>query len=216
MNKPWQHCVWIAIGLLLIQGGMPPAALSDSAKARRKEWAQPIQLEGVPNLHKVSDDLYRSAQPTATGMQNLKRMGIRTVVCLRANHSDQEILAETGLSYEAIPMNTWDIEAKDAAKFLRIVTDPKRRPVLVHCQHGADRTGTMCATYRIAVQGWSKEAAIDEMVHGNFGFHGVWRNLIHWVEKLDVPQIRREAGISQTVSREVPNEEPAGAVRAGK
>lgn len=94
-------------------------------------------------------------------------------------------------------MNTWDISAAEAARFLRIVTDPKRTPVLVHCQHGADRTGTMCATYRISVQGWTKAEALREMTEGGFGFHAVWRNLIHWVEKLDVPQVCREAGLPE-------------------
>ena len=35
------------------------------------KWAEPMTLAGVPNLHKVTDGLYRSAQPTAEGMTNL-------------------------------------------------------------------------------------------------------------------------------------------------
>ena len=34
---------------------------------RPGKWAVPVTLAGVPNLHKVSDKLYRSAQPTAGG-----------------------------------------------------------------------------------------------------------------------------------------------------
>ena len=30
-----------------------------------------MTLAGVPNLHKVADGLYRSAQPTAEGMTNI-------------------------------------------------------------------------------------------------------------------------------------------------
>lgn len=30
---------------------------------RSTRWAKPIQIEGIPNLHKVSDTLNRSAQP---------------------------------------------------------------------------------------------------------------------------------------------------------
>ena len=43
-------------------------------------------------------------------------------------------------------------------------------PVLVHCKHGADRTGCIVALYRIVFQSWSKEAAIDEMHNGGYGF----------------------------------------------
>ena len=44
----------------------------------------------------------------------------------------------------------------------------------MHCQQGADRTGTMMAFYRIAVQGWPKDDAIAEMKNGGYGFHSIW------------------------------------------
>ena len=50
----------------------------------------------------------------------------------------------------------------------------------------ADRTGTVCAVYRVAVDGWTKEEAIREMREGGFGFHEVWKNLPRWIEGLDV------------------------------
>ena len=43
------------------------------------------------------------------------------------------------------------------------MADPAKRPVFVHCKHGADRTGTMVAFYRILFEGWSKDEAIREM-----------------------------------------------------
>ncbi|WP_282598360.1 tyrosine-protein phosphatase, partial [Pseudomonas chlororaphis] len=42
-------------------------------------------------------------------------------------------------------------------------------PVLMHCKHGSDRTGLMSAMYRVVVQGWSKEEALNEMTGGGFG-----------------------------------------------
>jgi protein tyrosine phosphatase (PTP) superfamily phosphohydrolase (DUF442 family) len=157
-----------------------------------------IQMEGLPNFCKVSDDLLRCAQPTLNGMLNLKGIGIKTVVNLSAFHSDGDMLKNTGLNYEHIPMIAWPLipEEWQVVKFLSIVTDPKRTPVLVHCQHGADRTGTMCAVYRIVVQGWTKEDAIKEMTDGGFGFHRPWgSHLIQWINDLDVARIRQKAGI---------------------
>lgn len=172
------------------------SAGDDAAVVRPAEWAQPVSLDGVPNLHQVSDTLYRSAQPTAEGMKNLKQMGIKTIVNLRELHSDRDEIGETGLGYEHIGMYTWHPEKEDAVRFLRVVTDPDRTPVLVHCQHGADRTGAMCALYRIAVQGWTKQAALTEMIDGGFGFHSIWINLPDWIEDLDIQAIRQEAGLS--------------------
>jgi protein tyrosine/serine phosphatase len=168
---------------------------------RPESWAQPVELDGIPNLFKVSDNLYRSAQPTADGMRNLKDLGVVTIVNLRSFHSDRDEIGTTGLAYEHIYMKAWHPERKEAVRFLQIVTDPKRTPVLLHCQYGADRTGTMTAIYRIAVQGWSKEDAIEEMTKGGYGFNKVWTNLPSWIRDLDVEAIRKEAGIDIEADR---------------
>jgi protein tyrosine phosphatase (PTP) superfamily phosphohydrolase (DUF442 family) len=160
-------------------------------------WAHRLELPGVPNLHKVSDDLYRGAQPSAEGMEQLKELGIKTVVNLRSFHSDRDEIANTGLAYEHISTNTWDPETKDVVRFVKIVTDSNSTPVFVHCQRGADRTGMMCAIYRIAVQGWSKAEAIEEMTKGGFGFYSGWQDLIDYVLELDVDEIKRSAGLSE-------------------
>lgn len=163
-------------------------------------WAHPIGLAGAPNLHKVSDDLFRSAQPTGEGMKNLKNMGIETVVNLRSFHSDRVSIGNTGLAYEHIYMKAWRPEHKEIVRFLQIVTNPKRTPVLVHCQHGADRTGAMTAIYRIIVQGWSREEAVREMVAGGYGFHGIWKNLINWISSLDIEAIKKEILLSDEIA----------------
>ena len=162
---------------------------------RPSNWATPINMDGVPNLHKISDNLYRSAQPSAEGMANLKAYGIKTIINLRSFNSDRKEIGDTGLIYEHIYMKAWHPEKKEAVKFLQIVTDPKCTPVLVHCQHGADRTGIMSAIYRVAVQGWTKEEALNEMREGGFGFHEIWLNLPKWFEKLDIEQIKKQANI---------------------
>jgi len=160
-------------------------------------WAVPLERPGLPNLHKVSDDLYRGAQPTGRGFRELEDMGIRTVVNLRSFHSDRDEMAGTGLGYEHIAMKAWHPEDEDVVRFLRIVTDPERTPVFVHCEHGADRSGVMSAAYRMAVQGWTAEEAVEEMVEGGYGFHGVWRGRLGgYLEELDFDEIKRRAGLS--------------------
>jgi len=160
------------------------------AASRPAEWAQPVAREGVPNLFKVTDRLYRSAQPSAAGMKNLEAMGIRTVINLRAFHSDRAVVARTALLNEELSVKTWHLEDEDVVRVLRILKDPARGPFLVHCQHGADRTGTMIAMYRIVVQGWSREQAIDELVNGGYGFHAVWKNILDYLRQVDVGKIR--------------------------
>lgn len=172
--------------------------LAVAAAARPAEWAQPIELEGVPNLYRVSEILYRSAQPTAAGMRALEKLGIRTVVSLRAQHSDADELAGTGLRGVSLPMVALNPTEESLAQFLRILNDPTQTPVLVHCQRGADRTGLVVAVYRIAMQGWSKENALREMVEGGYGYNEALINLQETIKNLDVAAIQRKAGIGET------------------
>jgi protein tyrosine/serine phosphatase len=167
---------------------------SNTASSR---WAQPLALPGLPNLHKVSDDLYRAAQPTAEGMEQLDALGIKTIVNLRSGDTDRSILGETGPTYERIPMLVWRVKDNDVVRFLQIVTDESRLPVFVHCQRGADRTGLMVALYRIVVQGWDKEQAIGEMTRGGFHFYSGWQNIVQYIRDVDIDAIRRRAGISE-------------------
>jgi len=163
----------------------------------QNKWAERIELPGLPNLHKVSKELYRGAQPTAEGMKQLEKLGIKTVINLRSLHSDRDEMKGTALSYEHISMTTWNVEDKDVIRFLQIVTDSSRTPVFVHCQHGADRTGTMCAIYRIAVQDWSKDEAVEEMTKGGFGYHSIWQNLPNYIRNLDVQKVKHKANMNK-------------------
>ena len=133
-------------------------------------------------------------------------MGIGTIVNLRSFHSDRNEIGSTGLRYEHIYMKAWHPEQKEVVRFLQIVANSELTPVLVHCQHGADRTGTLCALYRITVQGWSKEDAVREMTKGEFGFHKVWKNLPKWIQELDTDSIRKDAGIKTGTEQEAPED----------
>jgi protein tyrosine/serine phosphatase len=155
------------------------------------EWATPIQLPGVPNLHRIDDNLYRSAQPTKQGMKNLKKLGVRTIINLRAFHSDTAKVRGTGLLDEELSVKTWHIEDEDVIRVLRIIRKKENGPFLIHCKYGADRTGVMSLMYRIVEQGWSQDDAIEEMVNGGYGFHAKWSNIIRYVKNVDIEKIKR-------------------------
>lgn len=94
-------------------------------------------------------------------------------------------------------MRAWDAKEEHVVRFLQIVTDKNRQPVFVHCEHGADRTGTLCAAYRVAVDGWTKQQAVDEMTQGGFGFHSIWTNLITFINGLEVEKVKAKAGLKK-------------------
>ena len=153
------------------------------ATERPVAWAVPMERAGLPNLHRVDAKLYRSAQPTAEGMTNLVALGVKTVVNLRDNHSDSDEIGGLPLAAKRIEIATWNPKVEQVKAFLAIMDDTNAVPVLVHCQHGADRTGTMCALYRILRQDWKVEDAITEMKDGGYGYHSIWYHLPRFIRK---------------------------------
>ncbi len=120
--------------------------------------------------------LYRSAQPSAKQLERIvARYGIRTVVNLRrsgtddgANFQEEESAAKAiGIEFINIPYTNDDAQ-EHIAKFLNVMCDSAKRPVLVHCSAGKERTGVMVAAYRISRHGWTLEKALAEME--DYGF----------------------------------------------
>ncbi len=175
-----------------------PTARGDGGRvqppdARDPRWATPLPgRPGLPNLHRITDTLYRGAQPTEAGFAELKKMGVKTVINLRAVHSDRDEFRRAGVefNYVHISFKARHPEKEDVVKFLNVVRDPANHPVFFHCQHGADRTGMMSAIYRMVIQGWSNDDALAEMTDGGYGFHSIWRNLERYVRKFDASQYR--------------------------
>ena len=174
---------------------MAVAAPAQEATNRPAAWAKPLEVAGIKNCYLVTTNLYRGAQPTAAGVKNLKALGVRTVISLRDLHSDTDVLAGAGLKSVRLKMEPWHSDEDEVVEFLKAATDTNNLPVFVHCERGADRTGTMCAMYRIVVCGWTKPQALDEMKNGGFGFNPVWKNLVDFIEKADIADIKRRVGL---------------------
>lgn len=189
--------VWPAICDVVTGRGLPdttPPAVRPAA------WAQPVDLPGVENLYRIHETLYRGAQPTEAGFGHLAQMGIKTVVNLRSDHDDADEMRDTDLARVDITTEPWGLHLRDVADFLKVVTDPSRQPVFFHCRRGADRTGAMAAAYRIVVQGWTPDAAIEEMTRGGYGFHRTWVGLVDVLRDLPAEDLRRQIGLAQPAS----------------
>jgi len=165
-------------------------ALQTPAPARPANWAEPITLEGVRNLYRISPMLYRSEQPTALGIKNLEKLGIRTVINLRWFNNDYKEAAGTLLRTERVKILTWDIDDHHVVAVMRMLKDPANGPFLIHCQHGADRTGVMSAMYRVLEQGWTPDEALAELQGGGYGYHSMWKNILKYVRTADVEKLR--------------------------
>ncbi|KVA72886.1 protein-tyrosine-phosphatase [Burkholderia ubonensis] len=185
----------IAVIAVTLAGLVQPvgAQPSTDVAARPLQWAQSVPDARLDNLHRITPSLYRSALLSREDVPELQKLGIRKVISFRAFHSDERILAGTQITMQRIPINTWYIRDEDMVAALRALRDADRDgPVLIHCQHGADRTGLVSALYRMVYQGWTREQALDELQHGGYGFHPIWQNITYYLKHVDVERLRRQ------------------------
>ena len=144
----------------------------------RSAYGEKLKLSGLPNAGKISDSLYRGAQPRAEGLKELKNLGITTIVDLRGEDPDKiswerQEAESLGIRFVSIPVSGWSPPANDqVAAFLALFRNNPKERIFVHCRFGDDRTGVFIATYRMAYDGWPAQQAMNEMYF--FGFNGFW------------------------------------------
>lgn len=145
----------------------------------------------LTNMYKIDSGVYRSEQPTSADFRALEKYGIREVLNLRNRHSDNDEAEDTNLILHRQKMKAHSVNDEQLINALRIIKN-RKGPIVIHCHHGSDRTGVVCALYRIVFQNVSKEDAIREMTEGGFGFHRIYKNLIRKVQEMDVELLKKK------------------------
>ena len=181
-------CFIRAVLVVLAFAGTPTLAFAE----RAPQWAQPVEVAGVPDMYQMTPFVFRSALPTATGMRGLEELGIRTVIDLCGYYNDHKILTGTRLQQLRIPIDPREIGDTEIVAVLRKLKRVKEGPFLFHCRSGNDQTALVAAMYRIVVEDWTKDAAIDEMLHGDFDRHGgVRKSIVSYLRHVDVARVRK-------------------------
>ncbi|QND54703.1 dual specificity protein phosphatase family protein (plasmid) [Phyllobacterium sp. 628] len=129
-----------------------------------------MRLQG--NFHTtISGELYRSAQPTPAQIAFYqKSYGIRTIINLRGENTgrdwyDKEVGAAKalGVTHINFRMSSRQILSQnDAATLLALMRDAEK-PILIHCEGGADRTGLAAALYVAALAHGNEDLAESQM-----------------------------------------------------
>ena len=155
-----------------------PSVLPDSARISEKIFG----LVGLSNVGRVSPAIFRGAQPLPEGYKTLKEMGIKTVINLRSQHGEKDIVEAAGMQSIEVPMDIFrSVDIEKANKIINSMLNPSNQPVYVHCKLGEDRTGVVIAAYRMRVDGWLLSDAEAEMQ--SFGFNDLWFKLKKFVRE---------------------------------
>ena len=121
----------------------------------------------LPRFQKVSEKLYRGAQPGEGGIRRLRELGINTIINLRGaskrTRAQEAEARALGLNYFNVALPNWARPQNERVeRILEIINAPENGRVLVHCKEGVDRTGMIVAIYRMRHDGWSSNDALAE------------------------------------------------------
>lgn len=148
-------------------------------------------VDTVPVKGQRPSQLVRGPKPDLEDMRELFYPSVKTDINLEVGWYDiihDQIFAERDIcialeiDYIHKPMSDWSAPTKQ--ELLDLVNQIDYRlqygDVLVHCLHGEDRTGMVCAAWRIWKNKWPVDAAIAEMK--NNGFHTI--PYFYWIPTL--------------------------------
>ncbi|HYB60800.1 MAG TPA: tyrosine-protein phosphatase [Methylomirabilota bacterium] len=195
-----------ALGVRGIYAQTPQTPQAPTA-SMRSGFGEKIQIKHVPNAGRISEHLYRGAQPKPGGLEQLQALHITTIVDLRSEDSatrdrEQKEAEARGIHFVSIPVGEFSPPTgAQVALFLSLFGEDSKETVFVHCQYGKDRTGVFIATYRMGIQKWTAEQALNEMYF--FGFNRSWHpEMISFVREF--PSLLSSDPALQSLSRSKP------------
>lgn len=151
--------------------------------------ATKIFIPGIHNAGKINEHLYRGSQPNLDELFQLKKLGVTTIIDLRAEFpqtakEERKRVEALGMHFERIPIGGFSNPSDaDLVHFFQVLRNSPSQTIFVHCEFGRDRTGVMIAAYRIAFEHWSSDQALSEMMQ--FGFNHSWHSsMITFVRQL--------------------------------
>lgn len=111
------------------------------------------------NRHRVSDDVWRSAQPAPHQVGWLARRGIKTIVNLRGEQTfgtrwlEEQACARHGVTLVDLSLKSRAPPTRDKFLAMRDLLGRIEYPILLHCKSGADRAGLMSVIVRHVREG---------------------------------------------------------------
>jgi protein tyrosine/serine phosphatase len=122
------------------------------------------------NFHKIDDDVYRSGQLNSYNLSfYLNQFEIKTVLNLRGESkkewflNEKNILDEHNVSMLNFGMSNRNFYDYNKTSHIVNLIKNAKKPLLIHCNGGADRTSLASALYQYAIKNKTKEEAKKEM-----------------------------------------------------
>jgi uncharacterized protein (TIGR01244 family) len=135
-------------------------------RARLDKIEQSLKAD-VPRVLCLDERFATGGQPTERAFAKVAASGFRSVLSLRGPGEgvdlarERALVEKAGLRYFNIPVVSSAPRPEQADEFLKVAKEASNHPMLINCST-ANRVGAFMMIYRVVVQGWSEERAMEE------------------------------------------------------
>ena len=158
MRKGRKHLLIAAVVLFSLLGAIGASRL--------------LYLEEQGNFHAITPgEAYRSAQLDRDELEHyIRKCGLRSVINLRGKNDGERWYQEEiavcrrfGIKHYDLGLSADRAPAPGDVQQLLQIFQTALRPVLIHCQGGADRSGLAAALWQVVIDGRPKSEAGNQL-----------------------------------------------------
>ena len=171
-------------------------------------------LAACTGLREFEHDVWRSPQPGEDQLsRRIEQLQLRTVVCLRGDGdgaaASRRAVEASEAAFVSVPMSATRPPRPETLLALWQIAATAKRPLLLHCRAGADRTGLASAIFVLHDTGdldrargeltilhghvaWTGTRAMDEVLDAYAPFEGKLA-FPEWVEQVYAPAFAADA-----------------------
>ncbi len=159
------------------------------------------------NVHEViPDKIYRSGQLDKKELTSVtEKYHIKSMINLRGAWSgdswydvESRFAAENHIDYHSIRLSAYKLPPKQKIRDLVFLLETVPKPIIFHCEGGADRTGMAAAISLILFSNDPSVAQIKEQASWHYNAisrftvgYQMLRNYFEWLKKNNLPQSKK-------------------------
>ena len=122
-----------------------------------------LHADGITNFFQVTPSIYSGSAPeNRIGFDELKNLGIKTIISVDGAKPDVAMAKSFGLRYVQIPIGYDGVPTEQAVRLVKAI-ETLPGPFYIHCHHGIHRGPAAVAVICEAEAGWSPQEAITWM-----------------------------------------------------
>lgn len=121
------------------------------------------------NLHQVTPELWRAAQPTPTQIADLAARGVKTIVTLRGGREfgswplEREACERHGIALVELTARSREAPSLEMLREAKAMFETIAYPAMIHCKSGADRAGLISALFLMFRHGKTATEALEQL-----------------------------------------------------